>query len=376
MTRVVRYSLDEIPFKQKFSHASFEREASTTLWVSISSYLTRGLGESCPRPYVTQETPETVRAFFHDTRVEKFANIGDFEEFLKLLNHERAWIDRNPSAFCALELAWWDHFAKCKDVLVDKIFEGPSIGTKPQNTMVIGLGSYQKMLKTYLRGLALGFRDYKIKISPANQEDVLKFLNHKLFKATTVVRPKIRFDANNSFTRFQELQSILGKASCPIWAIEEPFAVQNRQAQEEFLKYSQSLLILDESLIKLSDLEAYKAFYNRICLNIRISKLGGLLRTQEVITFALNHGIRWGLGCQVGETSLLTRAEDLLLKKNLHRPLFWEGAFSEHLLSEDPFSPKLQLGPWGHISGLSNLQGSGWGLAPKNSYFRKLGVLE
>ncbi|WP_413289089.1 enolase C-terminal domain-like protein [Bdellovibrio sp. HCB337] len=375
MTRTLKFAMDEIPFKQKFSHASFEREASTTLWVSLKSHLSHGLGEACPRPYVTGETPETVQKFFLDSRADLFANTTNYEDFVALLEKERAWIDQNPSAFCALELAWWDLFAKSKDVSIDKVFGERSLGFKTPNTMVVGLGTSGKMLKTYLRGLALGFKDFKIKISPDSQKEVLLFLNHSLFKASRIFKPKIRIDANNSFANFADLQKVLDLIPHQVWAVEEPFAVENREAREEFLQKSKSLLILDESLVKLSDLKAYEHAPLRICLNVRISKLGGLLRTQEIVDYAQKNGIRWGLGCQVGETSLLARAGLLILDKNEHRPLFWEGAFSDHLLTQDPFMPKLKVGPWGLLIGQSQIQGSGWGIFPASEYFKKLGVL-
>jgi len=375
MTRELKFVMDEIPFKLKFKHASYERDASNTLWVSLKSNLAVGLGESCPRDYVTGETAETVNSFFADARAQKFADTLSFEEFEALVKQERLWIDKNPSAFCALELAWWDLFAKSKDVSVDKVFGDLNAERKTPHTMVIGLGPHRNMLKTYLRGILLGFRDFKIKISPDAKKELAMFLLDPFFKATKLLKPTIRFDANNSFANYRDLQNLIDLVGNPTWAIEEPFAMTNTEAKEEFLKKSDNFLILDESLVKLSDLRAYGHAHRKICLNIRISKLGGLFRTQEILNFAETNGIRWGLGCQVGETTLLTRAGLCLLEKSHYQPLFWEGAFSDHLLSHDPFSPKLKVGAWGRIRGQRHIQGSGWGVIPKSEYFKKIGVL-
>jgi L-alanine-DL-glutamate epimerase-like enolase superfamily enzyme len=375
MTRELKYVMDEIPFKLKFKHASFEREASSTLWVSLKSNLAVGLGESCPRDYVTGETPESIQSFFADPKVQQFADTLGFEEFESLIKQERVWIDKNPSAFCALELAWWDLFAKSKDVSVDKVFGDLTAERKAPHTMVIGLSTHRKMLKTYLRGIAFGFRDFKIKIAPEAKKELAMFLLEPIFKATKILKPTLRFDANNSFTNYRDLQNLLDLVGDPTWAIEEPFSVKNIEAREEFLKKSNNVLILDESFVKLSDLRAYGHVHRKICLNIRISKLGGLFRTQEIINYAEANGIRWGLGCQVGETTLLTRAGLCLLEKSHHHPLFWEGAFSDHLLSQDPFSPKLKVGAFGRIRGRRHIQGSGWGVIPKSEYFKKIGVL-
>ncbi|QDK44563.1 hypothetical protein DOM22_05005 [Bdellovibrio sp. ZAP7] len=372
MTRELKFAMDEIPFKIKFSHATFEREASSTLWVTLKSNSLEGLGESCPRPYVTGETKESVAKFLSDPRVQKFAEAGSPEELSRLIAEDRTWLDQNPSAFCALELAWWDLYGKIKNQSVENIFSGSIQHQRPPNTMVIGLGTPKKMLKTYLRGLFLGFRDFKIKVSPESAKELIRFLNHPAVAATKLLKPKIRLDANNSFANFQDLQAVLNQIPFAVWAIEEPFAVDNHQAQTEFLENSKSLLILDESFITVAGLEKYQKHFSRICLNVRISKLGGLVRTQEALVFAEKNNILWGLGCQVGETSLLARAGLLILHKNSHRPLFWEGAFSDHLLSYDPITPKIKLGPWGNLSGEAKLKGPGLSLTPLKEHFNKI----
>ncbi|WP_413294854.1 enolase C-terminal domain-like protein [Bdellovibrio sp. HCB185ZH] len=371
MSRELRFAMDEIPFKIKFSHATFEREASSTLWVTLKSNGVEGLGESCPRPYVTGETTETVTEFFRDPRAQKFADASSPEELSRFISEERRWLDQNPSAFCALELAWWDLYGKIKNQSVENFFPGAVRRVRPHNTMVIGLGTPKKMLKTYLRGLFLGFRDFKIKVSPNSVKQLIQFLNHPTLSATKFLIPKIRLDANNSFASYKDLQSVLSQIPFEIWAIEEPFAVDNHEAQTEFLEKSKSLLILDESFITVAGLEKYRTYFSRICLNVRISKLGGLMRTQEALVFAQKNKILWGLGCQVGETSLLARAGLLILHKNAHRPLFWEGAFSDHLLSYDPFTPKIKLGPWGKLSGEAKLKGPGLNLTPLKDHFKK-----
>jgi hypothetical protein len=66
--------------------------------------------------------------------------------------------------------------------------------------MVIGLSTHRKMLKTYLRGIAFGFRDFKIKIAPEAKKELAMFLLDPIFKATKLLKPTLRFDANNSFT--------------------------------------------------------------------------------------------------------------------------------------------------------------------------------
>src|SRR5690606_35557735 len=85
-------------------------------------------------------------------------------------------------------------------------------------------------------------------------------------------------------------------------------------------------------------------------LNLRLSKLGGLLRTLAAAERAKKMGIPFIIGCQVGETSLLTRAA--LTVATPHRGnglLGQEGAFGQLLLEADPLEPILTFGQGGRL---------------------------
>ena len=78
-------------------------------------------------------------------------------------------------------------------------------------------------------------------------------------------------------------------------------------------------------------------------INLRISKMGGLLRALAIIESARKLGVGLIIGAQVGETSLLTRcgltaaqaASDILVAQ--------EGAFGTHLLEKDICNPPLMF---------------------------------
>jgi L-Ala-D/L-Glu epimerase len=79
---------------------------------------------------------------------------------------------------------------------------------------------------------------------------------------------------------------------------------------------------------------------------VRISKCGGLVGAYARCREALDAGLILQVGCQVGESSLLSAAHLTLL--SALAPLtpgvrYAEGCFGRHLLREDPVSPLLQL---------------------------------
>jgi L-alanine-DL-glutamate epimerase-like enolase superfamily enzyme len=81
-------------------------------------------------------------------------------------------------------------------------------------------------------------------------------------------------------------------------------------------------------------------------VNVRIAKCGGLVAAEARSREALAAGLLLQVGCQVGESSLLSAAHLRLLSSLA--PLtpgvrFAEGCFGKHLLREDPAAPLVQF---------------------------------
>ena len=123
-------------------------------------------------------------------------------------------------------------------------------------------------------------------------------------------------------------------------------------------------IILDESLLRADQLAALAKDPERWVINVRVSKMGGLLRSLAVIKTARDLGLAIVVGAQVGETSVLTRAG--LVAAHARRDILFaqEGAFGTHLLQEDIANPALMFDASGVLDadayGLS--KNSGWGL--------------
>lgn len=359
----ITHHFEELPFKMAFTHASFERESSGTLWVQLSDKEHEGIGESCPRVYVTGENAESMAAFFTDPRVTTFLKLPNLQAWRSALREHREWIDRHPSAFCALEMAWLDLVARRRGSSVEEMWGGQWAPRALRPSMVLGIGHARALRKGMIKAMAAGFRDVKIKISahPEELERVETFFRGPLARLFLKSGGRFRLDANNAFSSYAELAPWLLKF--PVWAIEEPFATDNQPAILELIKDQNApLLILDESLVRPGDLDFYIPYAKRVCLNLRVSKLGGVLRAREMMARAGQHRIPWGLGCQVGETSLLTRAALAVVEGHETEPVFYEGAFSDFLLKVDPIRPKLRLKAWSGVSGQVKVGPKGWGM--------------
>lgn len=102
----------EIPFRQAFTHASATRAKTEAVLVRAES--ARGLvgmGEGCPRHYVTGETVAGAQDFFRSHRAE-WMTCSSMDDLQTWGTAHADLIDRNPAAWCAVETACLDLLGK------------------------------------------------------------------------------------------------------------------------------------------------------------------------------------------------------------------------------------------------------------------------
>ena len=121
--------------------------------------------------------------------------------------------------------------------------------------------------------------------------------------------------------------------------------------------------MLDESLVRRQQLVELPDPPDQWIVNVRVSKMGGLLRSLDVVAEARRLGIGVIVGAQVGETSLLTRAGLAVAHAARDILVAQEGAFGTHLLAEDVCDPPIMFVPGGilEIEGFPSLGAPGLG---------------
>ena len=104
--------------------------------------------------------------------------------------------------------------------------------------------------------------------------------------------------------------------------------------------------------------------------NVRVSKMGGVRRSLEVVEKAAELGIGVIVGAQVGETSILTRAGLSVMQAAGSALAASEGAFGTHLLREDLTSESLTFGDGGLLAPGAVAAAPGLGLAVREDALR------
>lgn len=337
-----------IPFKQSFKHASAERQEMESLLVVVRDAQGRqGIGEGCPRSYVTGETLGDALAFIETHRADWLRVLGDVDTLRQWVRAHATLVDVHPSAWAAVEIALLDLAGKRAATPIERLLDVHTGARRFFYSAVIGDAPevvFQAQLARYKEA---GFDRFKIKLSGELANDRTKVL--ALLEAD--VEPQsVRADANNLWTTAEEAIDYLDQLGFAFWGLEEPLGAGDYKGLARIAERLDQRIILDESLLRVEQLKLLPAVGGRWVANVRVSKAGGLIRTLDLIRALRDHSVGIIVGAHVGESSILTRAALTGAWAAGPALLAQEGAVGTHLLSRDVVTPSLQFGPRGVLN--------------------------
>ncbi len=336
-----------IPFRQVFTHASATRATTEAILVRAESVCGLvGVGEGCPRRYVTGETVDSAEEFFSRYHAE-WMRLSSLEALREWVMHHAHDIDLNPAAWCAVELACLDVLGQQLQKPIDVLLGGRPLAGPFQYTAVLGAehpAAFGQQLRQYL---SAGFVDFKLKVTgdfSADRQRV-EALNGSVGHAV-----RVRLDANNCWQSSAEAAEYLHRLSGSFVAVEEPLREGNYEGCRLLATQCNVPIILDESFCRIEQFRFIQDTPSQWLINVRVSKMGGLVRALEVAGRAKALGIQVIVGAQVGETSILTRAGLAVTERYRDIVLAQEGAFGTHLLAYDLCEPPLMFGHAGRLT--------------------------
>jgi L-Ala-D/L-Glu epimerase len=346
-------SVLSIPFVQTFKHASAERATTQALWIEVRTKNgVVGFGEGCPREYVSAEDLTTAQAFVAAYGDEWLTKIHDLTSLRAWVESHRADIDANPAAWTAVELALLDALGHELSSSVEKLLGLNELSGNFSYTAVLGDASSEAFRAQVAHYRKVGFSSFKIKLSGNLERDLAKV---KVLSNAGIDSSAVRADANNLWCDAGAAADYLRALDCHFWALEEPL---NAGDHEGLLWLAQALdthIILDESLLRKSQLQNFAIQPERCIVNLRISKMGGILRSLQLMQAVRDTGLGLIIGAHVGETSVLTRAALTVAQSARDILIAQEGAFGTHLLNSDVVEAPLMFG----ASGLLDIDASG-----------------
>jgi L-alanine-DL-glutamate epimerase-like enolase superfamily enzyme len=337
-----------IPFTTRFRHAAAERAETSTVWITAESAGgVRGAGESCPRPYVTGETLASAEAFFSAHREAIVREVDSFGALAAWVRAHETAIDLAPAAWCAIELAILDVLGRSSGEPLEAVLSLPPLTGAFEYTAVIGDADLATFTGTAERYRAVGFRDFKVKLSGDLERDRQKL---DVLAAGPADGTRVRLDANNLWSEPAAAVEFVGALGHEVFAVEEPVGAGRYDELAWIADRLGVAIVLDESVTRRSHIGALAPPLDRWIVNLRVSKMGGLLRSLDLVRTAQAAGVRVIVGAQVGETSLLTRAGLSAAHAAGTALVAQEGAFGTLLLSRDVCDPPLMFGAGGRLA--------------------------
>lgn len=333
--------------KTTIRHAAAARNQGESIWVQAKRNGDYGYGEGCPRVYVAGDDLDASLTWIKKNFSSGLVNFKTLEDLKKWARENEKEIDHYPSAWCAIEMAMLDLLARERGCSVEKILGLDDGKLCSRYTAVLGVDKKREYTKLANQYLILGISDFKIKLCGNLERDIEKIdILEELSEQHHANPIRIRLDANNLWKdRCEEAidyTMMLGVGR--VFAMEEPVRAKNAEDISRFSTATGLPVILDESLCTLEDLSLYRNTAGNFIANIKLSKMGGLIRALKMIEELKK--LRWPIiiGCHVGETSLLTRAALVVSGAAGYSLIAHEGAFGDYLVEREPASPMLKFG--------------------------------
>jgi L-Ala-D/L-Glu epimerase len=350
----------QIPFRASFKHRSADRKATQSILVLAETDRgALGMGEGCPREYVTFESIGFSLEFLSGIREEMASAAATFHDLERWVLQHELEIDQHPAAWCAMELALLDALSKDREQSIEKTISTPELAGTFQYTAVLGISPLDIFRSQLQQYAAIGFTEFKLKITgdPDIDDEKVRLISGAIPTA------RVRLDANNLWQSPEEIPAYLDRLTLQPSALEEPLQPGNYQGLFEIARTHRIPIILDESFLNQRHFACLAdAPPGLVRINLRVSKMGGLLRSLDIARQANFRNIPIIVGAQVGETSILTRAALTVANACRGNLLAQEGAFGTFLLESDIVEPPLMFGAGGKMRPEKNLDPRRFGL--------------
>ena len=358
----------QIQLCMPIKHYLAERTHSENLVVKVvTDSGVVGFGEGIARQYVTGEVMEASLRFLQDHLIPQLNGFHPsgppdlIEALAELLSEDNR--AQAPAACCALELAILDAAGKTWSQSVAQMLGG---GDQPLiYSAVIPMmspPSFHRLLHL-IRDMEMSF--VKIKVGNERDTEVLslarEILGHEV---------DLRVDANGAWSSEEAEKRIAAMMAYGISAVEQPVPKEDIQGLKRLSEQVEIPIIADESLCLERDAENLASQDACQVFNLRLSKCGGILAANRLYEIGRKKAIAAQLGCQVGETGILSAAGRQLASSR--KLLYLEGSYSSYLLQDDIVNEPVEFGPGGVAQPLA---GHGLGVSVNEETLQRLAVM-
>lgn len=359
-----------IPLKRTVRHASRTRRDTDSLVVRCRlEDGSEGWGEGLPREYVTGETIETAIAQLDATDLvdQLSGQIDGIDDAIRRLSDltlsglsgDTQTVRRDcfgNATRCAVEMSVLDAVTRVCEVPFSRITahvaETMDIRQEASRARYSLVFTPTRRWKVRVRGGLLRlfrFHQAKVKVGVDGVDDTA-FLG--LVRRWAGPKTDLRLDANEAWTCDELAERLAPLLRFGVTSVEQPVPHAQVDGLSRLRGELDVLFMLDESLCSLSD--ARRAIERSTCdlFNIRLSKCGGFLDSLRLAVLAHQSGLGYQLGCQVGETGILSAA-GRHFATSISGIRYLEGSFDRFLVREPLTVEDLTFGRGGYAPALT-----------------------
>lgn len=362
-----------LPFSVKFSHSIRKRLFTKNVVVEIISdggEIT-GYGEGAPRSYVTGETQESA--------VNGIQNLIGKSEFPWELNDvSQIWdfVDSLSngkganSAVCALETALLDILARKQGRYVLEYFPQDLLVHSIHYGAAIPFASGKKLKEMCGLVKKIGLKRLKLKMGKDFEQ------NRNMIETLSLILGDgydIKVDINGAWDYEIALAHVPMLREYAVKVVEQPMSPDDPDIAEfsGTIKGDGIILMADESACSLDEVKwiIKEGYYKMV--NVRLSKCGGFRRSFKIIDYLRSRRLSFQIGCQLGETGLLSAAGRVLSLLS-GDAAYYDGSYDAYLLKENITVEDVSFGLGGKAG---PLKGPGLGVEVSKEKLERLSDL-
>ena len=272
-----------MPLIRTFVTSTSTRNHLDHILVKIYADGVVGWGECAvpPNPYYCEETTETCWHVLSDFLVPAVLAC-EWEDVETLATSYRK-VRRNNFAKAGVEMACWDLLARSQDTPLHRLLGG--VRSEIESGVSLGIESDpERLLRLVQQYVDEGYRRIKLKIRPGLDVEVVRVVRERFPEMPLMV------DANSAYS-LDQIDLLKQLDEFALMLIEQPLSNDDIVDHALLQKELKTPICLDESIISAAD--ARKAVEMESCrvINIKVSRLGGLLEAKKVHDYCLDRRI-------------------------------------------------------------------------------------
>lgn len=335
----------KLPFSMEFSHSLRKRFSTDNIVVEVvgENGEIAGYGEGAPRSYVTGESQRSaLEAVGYFIRQKTFPwELNDVNQIWKLIDSLPRGKGYN-AAICALEMSLLDAIAKKEKRPVTDYFSKDFYAPKIHYGGVVPLAHKKRVKELCVLTKKMEINKLRLKIGKDFEQ------NREMFETVKSVFGNdcdLRVDVNGAWDHKCGIKHVPLLQNYGVKVVEQPFMPHDKDISKfaRFIKTRGLSLMADESACTLDDVEhiLQEGLYEMV--NIRLSKCGGFRNSIKMINYMRENGLSFQIGCQLGESGLLSSA-GRSLSLLCSDALYYDGSYDKFLLKENITSEDVSFG--------------------------------